>query len=226
MGIGSPIVDLATGMGGLWAATGGFGEVVEIDPEVGAVTHIPLGEPDDPFVPSVSAIGVGDGRVWAGTVEGLAQIDPARGVVVRRVDLGSGVLQIAVGGGAVWSTTLVNRATRIEASSARMTAPFYAGNWVDPIALGGGAVWIGGGAGLSKVDPVTASPLFSSRPAPEVTGIAFGEGSVWVVSDTERSLMRLNPETGDEEAHIELHGTAGELVVDSGLVWVAVQRPD
>ena len=226
MGIGSPIVDLATGMGGLWAATGGFGEVVEIDPEVGAVTHIPLGEPDDPFVPSVSAIGVGDGRVWAGTVEGLAQIDPATGVVVRRVALDSGALQIAVGGGAVWSTTLVNRATRIEASSARMTAPFYAGNWVDPIALGGGAVWIGGGAGLSKVDPVTASALFSSRPAPEVTGIAFGEGSVWVVSDTERSLMRLNPETGDEEAHIELHGTAGELVVDSGLVWVAVQRPD
>ena len=136
------------------------------------------------------------------------------------------MLQIAVGDGAVWSTTLANRAMRIEASSARKTAPFYAGNWVYPIALGGGAVWIGGGAGLSKVDPVTASALFSLRPAPEVSGIAFGEGSVWVVSDTECALVRLNPETGDEEARIELHGTAGDLLVDSGLVWVAVQRPD
>ena len=122
IGIGSPVVDLAAGMGSLWAATGGFGEVVQIDPEVGAVARrIPLGDPDDPFVPSVSAIGVGDGRVWAGTVEGLAQIDPGAGAIVRTVDLDGGVLQIAVGDGAVWSTTLASRAMRIEASSARET---------------------------------------------------------------------------------------------------------
>ena len=60
-----------------------------------------------------------------------------------------------MGDGAVWATTLASRAKRVEASSGRETAEFYAGGWVYPIALGGGAVWIGGAAGLSKVDPVT-----------------------------------------------------------------------
>jgi hypothetical protein len=226
IGIGSPVVDLATGVGGVWGATGAFGDVVQIDPELGVLARrIPLGDPDDPFVPSVSAIGVGDGRVWAGTIEGLAQIDPAKGERIRTVELG-GVLQVAVGDGAVWSTTLANRAIRTEASSARETASFYPGNWVYPIDLGGSAVWVGGGAGLSKLDPVTATALFSSRPTSGVSAIAFGEGSVWVSPEDGRSLVRLNPETGDEEARIEMQGTVVDLVVDDGLIWVAVQAPD
>ena len=88
-GSGRPSSTSRRGLGDLWAATGGSGDVVQIDPELGAVARrIPLGDPDDPFVPSVSAIGVGDGRVWAGTVEGLAQIDPATGAIIRTVDLG------------------------------------------------------------------------------------------------------------------------------------------
>ena len=99
----------------------------------------------------------------------------------------------------------------------RETARFYAGNWVFPIALGGGAVWVGGGRpGLSKVDPVTAvRAVLAHDRSPDVSGVAFGEGSVWVTSsDRERALVRLNPETGDVEARIELDGPAGDLVVD------------
>ena len=167
------------GVGGVWAATGGFGEVVQIDPEVGAVASAPpLGDPDDPFVPSASAIGVGDGRVWVGAFEGLAQHRPAIGrASMRRVDLGrSGALQIAVGGGAVWATTLGKpgeaRRGELGARDGRVLR---------------GELGVPGRArrrrrlgrrrqrAVSKVDPVTGAALFSSRPAPDVSGIAFGE---------------------------------------------------
>jgi DNA-binding SARP family transcriptional activator/DNA-binding beta-propeller fold protein YncE len=224
IGIGAPIVDLATGLGGVWAATGGFGEVVRIDPEVGAVAQrIPLGEAGDPVVPSVPSVGVGDGRVWAGVPEGLARIEPRSGEVVDIVELDSTqALQIAAGGGAVWVTTTANRAKRIEASSARPTAEFYAGGWVYPVTLGGGAAWVGGLRGLVKLNPDTGASLSSSTQVKLVTAIAYGEGSLWLTNGDTAEIHRLDPDTGAVVATIPLGGRGDDLVVDRGLVWVVV----
>src|SRR6185503_6926795 len=91
IGIGAPVVDLATGLGAV-------------------AQRVPLGDPADPVVPSVPSVAVGDGRVWAGVPEGLARIDPRSGEVAETIDLDSAqALQIAAGGGAVWVTTIANR---------------------------------------------------------------------------------------------------------------------
>ena len=224
IGIGAPVVDLATGLGAVWAATGGFGEVVRIDPEVGAATQrIPLGDPQDPVVPSVPSVGVGDGRVWAGVPDGLARIDARSGDVADTVDLdGTQALQIAAGGGAVWVTTIANRAKRVEASSGRSTAEFYAGGWVYPVALGGGAAWVGGLRGLAKLDPDTGASLSTSARVELVTGIAFGEGSLWLTNADTAEVVRLDPETGAVQATIPMGGRGDDVVVDRGLVWVVV----
>ena len=227
IGIGSPVVDLAAGVGGVWAATGGFGEVIRIDPEIGSVARrFALGDPDDPVVPSVAAIGAGDGRVWAGVFDGIARIEPDSGEILATVDLGrSSALQLAVGGGAVWATTIASRARRVEAASARETTEFYAGSYVLPIALGGGAVWIGGASGqVWKVDAVTGSAILTSRPISEVSGIAFGEGAVWATSFGERMVARIDPATGEVRERIPVGGPAEDVVVHDGLVWVPVQR--
>ncbi len=226
IGIGAPVVDLATGLGAVWAATGGFGEVVRIDPDVGAATQrIPLGDPEDPIVPSVPSVGVGDGRVWAGVPEGLARIDARSGDVVDTVDLNSlQALQIAVGGGAVWVTTIANRAKRVEASSGRPTAEFYAGGWVYPVVLGGGAAWVGGLRGLVKLNPDTGASLSTSAQVKLVTGIAYGEGSLWLTNGDTAEVVRLDPETGTVEATIPTGGRGDDLVVDRGLVWVVVPQ--
>ena len=231
IGIGSPVVDLATGLGAVWAATGGFGEVVRIDPELGAVARrIPMGEPGDVSVPSVSAIGVGGGRVWASAPEGMVRIAPASGDVVDAVDLGGlSALQIAVGAGAVWATTFANRAHRVEARSGDETTDFYTGTPLYAIAVGGNAMWVGGAwqnsDQLWKVDQVTGSQLFTVRPASDVAAVAFGEGAAWTVSFDDAVLVRIEPETGEIEATIPIGGGAEDVVVHDGLVWIPVQRP-
>jgi DNA-binding SARP family transcriptional activator/outer membrane protein assembly factor BamB len=228
IGIGAPVVDLATGLGGVWAATGGFGEIVRIDPEVGAVAQrVPLGDPADPVVPSVPSVAVGDGRVWAGVPEGLARIDPRSGEVAETIDLDSAqALQIAAGGGAVWVTTIANRAERVEARSGRKTAEFYAGGWVYPVTLGGRAVWVGGLRGLAKLDADTGASLTSSGAVKAVTGIAYGAGSVWLTNAATAEVFRLNADTGAVEARIPLGGFGEDVAVDRGLVWIVVPPSD
>ena len=227
IGIGAPVVDLATGGGGVWAATGGFGEVIRIDPEVGAVAfRAPLGAPNDPIVPQVTSVGVGDGRVWVGAFKGLARIDPSSGAVLDTVDLGgAGALQVAAGGGAVWATTLDSRAKRVEPTSGRETTEFYAGGWVDPVSLGGGGVWVGGQNGVSKLDAVTGVELTSARPFGEVFGIAYGAGSAWVASFASTEVARLDPVTGAVQARVATGGRGVEAAFHDGLLWVVVAPP-
>jgi DNA-binding SARP family transcriptional activator len=225
IGIGAPIVDLAFGVGGVWAATGSFGEVVRVDPGLGAIAdRIALGDPDDPVEPSAASIGVGDGRVWVGALDGLARVSPSAGRVVGTVDLGSSyALQVAVGGGAVWATTIASRAKRIEASSGQETTEFYAGSDVYAVALGGGALWVGGVTGqIWKVDPVTGGPILGSRVIGGIAGVAFGLDAVWATSVRKPQLVRLDPATGDVEARIPVGGPAWDVVVAGGLVWVPV----
>ena len=227
IGIRAPIVDLAFGVGGVWAATGSFGLVVRVDPDLVEVADLIELGPGDLVVPPAASIGVGDGRVWVGAPPGLVQVSPSAERVVGTVDLGSSyAFQVAVGGGAVWATTIANRAKRIEARSGGETTEFYPGRPLNALALGGGALWVGGEAGVTgqvwKVDPLTGATIRASRVLRDVTGVAFGLGAVWVTSSSEPELERLDPATSDVVARIPIGGPALDVVVAGGLVWVPV----
>jgi YVTN family beta-propeller protein len=227
IGIGAPAIDLAVGAGGVWIATGGFGTVVHIDPELGAPADpIELGDPADPVVPAATSIGVAQGRVWVGAFNGLVSIDPETGTRTGRVDLGkTAALQIAAGYGAVWATTIGNRAKRVEASSAKQTTEFYAGTFVAAIARDSSAVWVGAGDGgqVWKVDPVTGTALGTANAGTGTSAIAVGLGAVWVASWRSRTLFRLDPATGEVLASIPMGGSPEDVTVADGVVWVAVQ---
>jgi DNA-binding SARP family transcriptional activator len=228
IGIGAPAIDLAVGAGAVWVATGGFGTIVRIDPRLGAPTDpIQLGDPGNPVVPAASSVGVTEGRVWVGAMNGLVSIDPASGRRTGRVDLGNtAALQIAAGFGAVWATTLASRAKRVEASSAKETTEFYAGTFVAAIARDRSSVWLGaGGTGqIWKVDPITGVALSTANAGRGTSAIALGYGGVWVASWRIHTLFRLDPATGDELARIPMGGTPEDVAVADGLVWVAVQN--
>jgi DNA-binding SARP family transcriptional activator/streptogramin lyase len=230
IGIGAPALDLAIGAGSVWVATGGFGTVVRIDSRLGQVSdRIDLGRQDDPVVPAVSSIGVGDGRVWVGAFDGLALLDPASDEITRHVDLGHApALQIAAANGAVWSTTVARLAKRVDAGSAKVTTRFYAGTLAVALALDRSAVWLAGADGgqLWKIDPLTAATILTARAGGGAESIALGSGSVWVASWNDHELVRVDPATGIVRATIPIDGEPDDLVVHDGIVWVAVQSTD
>jgi outer membrane protein assembly factor BamB len=53
-----------------------------------------------------------------------------------------------------------------------------------------------------------------------LTSVAIGEGSVWVVSNAERRVYRVDPSTSKVTAHVDLDGTPNEVAVGEGSVWV------
>jgi DNA-binding SARP family transcriptional activator/DNA-binding beta-propeller fold protein YncE len=229
IGIGAPAIGLATGAGNVWVATGGFGMVVRIDSRLGAVTRrIELGEPGNPVVPTVTSVGIGEGRLWVGAFDGLVRIDPASGERLRRVDLDQNpALDIAIGGGAVWATTSSRRANRVDASSGQVTAEFYTGTFSLAIALDRSAVWLAGAdAGqLWKIDPVTGSTLLTASAGHGSDAVALGSGAVWVASWRDHAIVRVDPATGDVVASIPVGGEPMDVAVRDGLVWAAVQPP-
>ena len=225
-GIGEPAIDLALGAGSLWAATGGFGEVVRIDPELGAVAQrIPLGDPGDTVAPTVSSIAADNETVWAGAEGGIVPIDAATGTAREPVNLGrASALQIAVGGDAVWATTLRRRAKRIEKASAQVTADFYAGTFILPVALDGDAVWVGAAdeGRLWRFDAATGATQLTTRAGKGSNGIAVGADAIWVASWADGTVVRLDRRTGDVEAVIPVGGAPEDIAVGGVLVWVAV----
>jgi YVTN family beta-propeller protein len=75
----------------------------------------------------------------------------------------------------------------------------------------------GGGQGVT-VDqiPVGDGPL----------DVAVGEGGVWVANSLDRTVMRLDPETGDVVATIEVGNEPQRVAAGEGAVWVTVRAPE
>ena len=73
-----------------------------------------------------------------------------------------------------------------------------------------------------KLNPDTGASLSSSAQVKLVTGIAYGEGSIWLTNGDTAEIVRLDPGTGAVEATIPMGGRGDDLVVTQGLVWVVV----
>ena len=134
---------------------------------------------------------------------------------MRRVDLDQNpALDIAVGGDAVWAALFSNRAKRVDASSAQVTAEFYTGAFSFAIALDRSAVWLAGAdrGQLWKIHPVTGSTLLTSRAGHGSTAVALGSGAVWVASWSDRAIVRVDPATGDVLATIPVGGEPHDVV--------------
>jgi len=240
--VGGPPTDLAVGGGSVWAALGALGEVARIDPardDAGRPTpgledeNVPCGRPR-------AGIAFGGGYAWLLCEDGeLGRIEPrtARsvrlgheaGLFTSEVAVVSSYTDLAFGLDSLW---IVNAGTNdlieVDAATARPVRTDNVGRQPSALAIGDGSVWV---ANLGD-DTVTrvrvsgrAEPLdaesFAACDGP--VDIAVGEGAVWVACSVGRSVVRLDPKTGEVVATIALGNTPYRLAAGAGAVWVSVR---
>lgn len=75
---------------------------------------------------------------------------------------------------------------------------------------------------MLRVDPGT-NRVVGRTPVSSPSGVDFGHGSVWVTSAGSGTLSRIDPDTGEVVAKIEVGRGAVDVAVDErgGAVWVA-----
>ena len=103
------------------------------------------------------------------------------------------------------------------------------------VAFGAGSVWVssgdyypepvgerGPGDIVLRVDPET-NRVVGRIPVDSPTGLTFGHGSVWATSAGHGTVSRIDPETGEVAAEIDVGRGAVDIATDerTGDVWVA-----
>jgi streptogramin lyase len=133
------------------------------------------------------------------------------------------------------TNTLLNRLNpRTGEEVAEVPLEDFSAN-ITEAAFGAGSVWVSSGdyypepAGgkqpndvVLRVDPQT-NRVVDRIPVYTASGVAFGHGSVWVASASYGTVSRIDPQTGEMVANIEVGRGAVDIATDerSGAVWVA-----
>jgi len=206
---GSAPTRVAYGRDGLWVITQHDKTVTRIDPKTRtAVRTIPVGgTPIDVAVAENAVLLVAYDAIRGGPAR-IVRIDPGLNDVLRTIPLGTGPFgfgttadgSLAVAAGTVWVVSFYPKlaVSRIDGAENKVTATFTVGG----LSLG--------------FDSGTAGGV------PGASGIAIGEGSVWVASDA--GITPINARSNAVSPAIRL-GVAipTALAVGEGAIWVAAR---
>jgi class 3 adenylate cyclase/streptogramin lyase len=208
---------IAAGEGAVWVTNGFDNKVSIFDPRQDAVTAtIDLAGPKE--------VAVGNGAVWVASLTDttVVRIDPQTHEPQRFAE----GTALAVGNDVVWvadGRKLTARDPDTGSVSRRFTLRYD----VSRLAVGGdGTVWAAhqGDDAVSYLDPEGASSTLEGI-ADEPTGIAVGEGAVWVANSLGRSLIRIGATSRKIERTIPLGSIPEGVVVAADSVWVTTRAP-
>jgi YVTN family beta-propeller protein len=188
---------LALGEGDLWTLDRDAGELLRLDSRtLDVVASIRV----EATSRGPSSLAVGEGFVWAtnATHGTVTKVDPRTNAVVATIPV-DGAQEVATGEGAVWVST--NRGT---------------------------VVVIGPGDSVLdevRVGPPSRSESFhtSAMCCHAGAGLLVTEGSVWVVSTGDDSLVEIDPVTNEVSSRIPIPGSPHDITVASGSLWVSVR---
>jgi ABC-type branched-subunit amino acid transport system substrate-binding protein/DNA-binding beta-propeller fold protein YncE len=227
--------NVAVGEGGIWVLSLEDRTVARIDPETKAVVKKfrTEGVPSD--------IAAGAGALWLTTSEGdtdfISRVDARTGEVTRRTRLLDksfpgdvpfqnwtwGFPSIAIGAGAVWVMNSDRTVSRIDAASGRRVATID----VDAVTIAAGeeGVWFINGddpRSVARIDPETNRTGRKIKvSASNLSAIALAAGSIWVSSESDGVVWRIEPESSAVARTIDLGVGVTYLAAGAGGVWAA-----
>jgi len=150
-----------------------------------------------------TAVAVGAGFVWVtNSVSGtVTKLDPATSDFVDTIGVGTGDLSdVAVGLGSVWVadgndgtvSQIDPRLDQVSRTYPENAQPTIAADPVFYVAVGSGHVWATRGNELLRIDPNSGRvEVWAKVGTP--TGLTTGGGYVWVTSQTQDLLLRVDP---------------------------------
>jgi YVTN family beta-propeller protein len=191
--------------------------------------------------PAIAAAAAGN-QVWVSRVVNTAppewaalRIDPATNTVAQVIPLEVQPWVLALSSDALWITSkLQGRVVRIDTATAQVVASIDVPA-ADQIAINEHGVWVSsldlnnqddlgawnpyGAPFITRIDPATNAVVETIPFEVGITGIAAGEGALWVCSFWNDTVWRLDPQTGETVAEIAL-GDPQSLAAGDGAVWV------
>lgn len=204
--------------------------VVRLDPETGDVVQTVggLSVRLEPYF--TNGLAVGEGGVWVGSVPNVVHVDPITGTIRATISVAGrpgvgGITLPAVAFRTVWVSTgpileRINPATDELLPPISLVPPSEATSpgrtW---IATGEERVWVAGPTLVVEVDPI-GGRVVRRIDVTGVTGLAVGEGSVWVIDDLSGQLIRLDPATGRQVGSAAVPGSLDDVTAGGGVVWI------
>lgn len=139
--------------------------------------------------------------------------------IVAKIPVGSG--DITFGEGALWVLGANNTVSRLDLNTNQVVATMPVSEFPSALAIGYGAVWVSSSE-VTRIDPQSNQILTTIPFAPLTTlnGLAAGVGSVWVSNGEEGKVYRIDPNTNQVVAEIEVEQWASQIVTTQDAVWV------
>jgi YVTN family beta-propeller protein len=158
----------------------------------------------------------------------VAVVDPEAARVVDTIEVGSGPAAIVFGHGSVWvANSEDDTVSRIDPETREVVKVIGVPSPVD-LAVGADAIWVAGGleGTVSRIDVeledvVAEVDLGGDDPVQPMTvqGVATSPGAAWACVGTD--LVRIDLETNEPDAHLDVRQGALAASYGDGFLWVA-----
>jgi YVTN family beta-propeller protein len=226
IGMGGDISDVAVGFGSVWVANGNEGSLVRIDPELDAVERtIPLGGTDLQPLP-VFDVAAGEGAVWATSGNRVVKIDPRTNRTLLEIGVVTPI-SLATGEGAAWVTTATERLLRIEPRTGRVASSSVLPGPAPEMVTGRGSLWLGillQQGEIWRLSAATGEQERTVRSGGAFVGLALLGSGLWIASE-DGTVSRIDPETYETLATIDVGQQPRGIAEAAGFVWICVTGP-